>query len=81
VVNKSKNVDMSTLDAEDKRILAIIERKPYKSYSQPDLLPFTNDSLTKRMEMSKALESRLERLVDLGLIKEKTLYFSPKAKI
>jgi len=79
VVNKSKNVDI--LDSEDKRILAIIECKPYQSYSLLDLLPFTRDSLAKRMKMSKALESRLERLVNLGLIKEKTLYFSPKAKV
>jgi len=77
---------MDALDSEDKRILSIIERKPYGTYLAIALMPFAPDSLTRRMKMAKEHQSRLNRLVEFGFIKtkslgKKTLYCSPKAKI
>jgi hypothetical protein len=77
---------MDELDSEDKRILSIIERKPYGAYPLNSLIPFTLDSLTRRMEMNKEYQRKVNRLVEFGFIKakslgEKMLYCSPKAKI
>ena len=69
------------LDAEDLKLLALINRKPYKAYSLSDFLPPTKDSLLEREEMTDEMQTRLNRLSHSGLIREKTLYFSPKAKI
>ncbi len=70
-----------SLDRIETRLLAVIERKPYKAYTQSQLTPFTNGSLTEQEALADTIQSRLQHLVELGLVREKTLYFSPKAKI
>ena len=71
------------LDSTDKKLLALIERKPYKSYRLLDLMsqPTSNQSLAEREDIADTVQSHLDRLVELGLVKQETLYMSPKTNI
>ncbi len=71
------------LDPKDLKLLAIINRKPYKKYQPSDLLAPSKRTLTLSEEVDRVdeLQSLLIRLVKRGLIKEQTFYASLKAKL
>ena len=58
------------LEPEEKKLLDIIEQKPYKAYSLLDLTPSDNN-LFIRILLSLAVQSQLDKLIGKGLIKSK----------
>ncbi len=71
------------LDSTDKKLLALIERKPYKAYRLLDLMsqPTPNQTLAEREDISERVQARIDRLVELGLITQETFYMSPKTNV
>lgn len=66
------------LTNKEKELLAIIERKPYRKYTQLSLTPRAQ-SLSESSDNADAVINALQRLSKLGLIRQETFYFSANA--
>lgn len=65
------------LAADEKRILNIIGRNPDRAYTAHDFLPHGKGDIEETMDKSKAVLRRLDRLVELGLLKKQVVYMFP----
>jgi hypothetical protein len=65
------------LAAGEKRILNIIGRNPHRAYTAHDFLPHGKGEIEQTMAESKAVLRRLDRLVELGLLKKQVVYTLP----
>ncbi len=77
---------MDSLDSEDRRIIGIIETKPFRLYSSTEFLPTAKKQATLKLDTLREIEQTLNHLNDLKIVYKmavqgRTYYFSPKAEI
>ncbi len=77
---------MYSLDNEDRRIIGIIETKPFRLYSSAEFLPAAKKQAIIKLDTLREIEQTLNHLNDLKIVYKmavqgRTYYFSPKAEM